>query len=251
MQVGMAPPPIGQARDLDLAEHGQQPALVACLHAAPRHSVGAHHHLQAPLALGTQVQVVLEHLAEQLAALHLQALLQFAMGELARLRPLQPTRNPVESIAGSGEGRRGLVLNVVGSGGEYRVQSGASVVGVDNLPTGASPLQLHLAGTTTAAPWRPEPTILTALLRRPFNGAAPIRLRESPTWNVSVEFVSPRMGAIARSCWRTRRSAVKRLWSQLVRNGKLGASSAGASAFFTRKRSEVQNLCRPPTPISN
>jgi len=58
-------------------------ALMACLDAASRHSVGAHHRLQARLPLRPQVQVVLEHLAEQIAALHVQTLVQFAVGELA------------------------------------------------------------------------------------------------------------------------------------------------------------------------
>jgi hypothetical protein len=110
-QVGVTSPPIGQASDLDLAEHDQQPALMASLYAAPGHSVGAYHCLHARLPLRPQVQVVLEHLAEQLAALHVQALLQLAVAELARICPLQPAHDPLESIAGGGEGRRGLVLN--------------------------------------------------------------------------------------------------------------------------------------------
>ncbi len=119
MQVGVTSAPVGQPSDLDLAEHGQQSALVASLDAAPGHSVSAYHRLHARLPLRPQVQVVLEHLAEQLAALHVQALFQFAMGELARIRPLQPVHDPLESIAGGGEGQRGLVLNAVGVGGEW------------------------------------------------------------------------------------------------------------------------------------
>ena len=91
MQLGVAPPPVSHACDLDLAENGQQPALVVSLHAASRNSVGSHHCFQAQLLLGAQVQVVLEHLAEQLAALYLQALLRFAVGELARLIRLAPS----------------------------------------------------------------------------------------------------------------------------------------------------------------
>jgi hypothetical protein len=41
---------------------------------------------------------------------------------------------------------------------------------------------------------------------------------------------------------------VKRLWPEPRRRAKLDSSSAGAGAFFTRKRSEVQHLRRPPTP---
>jgi hypothetical protein len=69
MQVGVAAPSVGQARDLDLAEHRHQYTPVVSLHAASRNSVGAHCRLQARLPLCAQVQVVLEHLAEQLAIL--------------------------------------------------------------------------------------------------------------------------------------------------------------------------------------
>jgi hypothetical protein len=86
--------------------------------------------------------MALEHLAEQLAALHLQALLQLGVGELARIRPLQPAHDPLESIARGGEGQRELVLDMVGSGGEYRVQRGASVVGGEQPSSGALPLRL-------------------------------------------------------------------------------------------------------------
>jgi hypothetical protein len=55
---------------------------VAGLDAASRHTVGAHHLLQTRLNLRPQVKVVLEHPAEQLAALHIQTLLQFTVGEL-------------------------------------------------------------------------------------------------------------------------------------------------------------------------
>jgi hypothetical protein len=49
------------------------------------------------------------NLAEQLAALHLQSLLQFAVGKLACLGPLQPAQHPLEAGTGGGEGQRGLV----------------------------------------------------------------------------------------------------------------------------------------------
>src|SRR5262249_35493543 len=65
--------------------------------------------------------------------------------------------DPLETIAGGGESRRGLTLNAVGGGGEYRVQGGASVVGLDKLPTGASFLQLHV-GSGGAGVRRPRPT---------------------------------------------------------------------------------------------
>lgn len=84
----MTSPQISQASDLYLAEHGQQPALMAGLHTAPGDSVGTYHRLHARLPPRPQVQVVLEHLAEQFAALHVQALLHFAMGELASIHPL-------------------------------------------------------------------------------------------------------------------------------------------------------------------
>ncbi len=151
MQVGVTTPPIGQAGDFDLAEHGQQPASMPGFDAAPGHSISAHDRFQARFPLRPHVQVVLEHLAKQLATLHVQAFLQLAVREPARLWPFQPAHDPLESVARGGEGRQGLVLNAVGSGGEYRVQSGASVVGVDNLPTGASLLQLHVARAAASA----------------------------------------------------------------------------------------------------
>ena len=46
--------------------------LVAGLDACPLHPVGVNHHLEALLAQGTQLQVVLEQLTEQLAAVALQ-----------------------------------------------------------------------------------------------------------------------------------------------------------------------------------
>jgi len=62
-----------------------------------------------------------------------------------------PALGLVEDLAHHGRGRQDLVLNVVGSGREYRVRSGASVVGVDNLPTGASLLELHVARAAASA----------------------------------------------------------------------------------------------------
>jgi hypothetical protein len=64
MQIGVTSSPVRQASDLDLAEHGQQSALMASFHATPGHSVGAYHRLNARLSLRPQVQVILEHLAE-------------------------------------------------------------------------------------------------------------------------------------------------------------------------------------------
>jgi len=52
---------------------------------------------------------------------------------------------------------------------------------LNNLPTGASPLQLHVVGATAPADDTGNRPSSPAAPRRPFNGAAPIWYRTQPT----------------------------------------------------------------------
>jgi hypothetical protein len=86
VQVGMPAPAVGQTGDGDLAEDRSQDASVAGFDRAARHPVHVADRLQALLAVRTQVEVVLQQLAQQLAALSLQLGFELGMGQPAGVR---------------------------------------------------------------------------------------------------------------------------------------------------------------------
>ena len=81
VQVGLSPAPVGQSGDGHLAEdRGERPG-VPRFHRPTVDAVGVDDLLQARLALGAQVQVVLVRQAEQLPALGAEAILQLGVAE--------------------------------------------------------------------------------------------------------------------------------------------------------------------------
>jgi hypothetical protein len=81
VQVGPAAASIGQPGDAHLAEDGGERAGVARLHRGSAGALGVDDGLQARLALGAEVQVILEEQAEQLPALGAEAVLQLCVAE--------------------------------------------------------------------------------------------------------------------------------------------------------------------------
>ena len=66
IQVLAAGRPVGQPRDLHLAQHGMQVTLVPTLDTAPGPAVTADHPIEALLARSAEIELVLQHLAGQL-----------------------------------------------------------------------------------------------------------------------------------------------------------------------------------------
>ncbi len=96
VQVGVPTPSVRQALHVDLAEHRCQGAVVAGLDPGVGHAAGVDN-LQSLLPLGAQVQVVLEELAEHLAAVGANRLLQLGVrqrGGLIAFQPAQQLRDP-------------------------------------------------------------------------------------------------------------------------------------------------------------
>ncbi len=65
IQVLAADRPVGQPRDLHLAQHGVQIALVATLDTTPRRALSADHPTDARLEHSAQIELVPQHLAGQ------------------------------------------------------------------------------------------------------------------------------------------------------------------------------------------
>src|SRR5262249_10410912 len=184
MKAGVSSPTVGQTSDLDLAKHRQQPALwpvstprrAAPLRRRPPPSPDAALAALPGPPRGARSPPAPRSIWRRSPRPSVSSRsFKSPSGELARLRAPQPAHDPVESIAGGGEGRPDLVLNAVGDGGECRVQGGASVVRVNNLPTGASLLQLQVVGTTADAARRlkrppASPTVSRGMLARRCEG---------------------------------------------------------------------------------
>lgn len=105
VQVRVASSAVGEASDLDGAEHGGQGPFVAGLDGPSRCPLGVGD-IEAGFALGAQVQVVLEQPAEQFAAVYLESALQLAMVEPARLAAFQPGDDRLELVTRHREGGR-------------------------------------------------------------------------------------------------------------------------------------------------
>ena len=91
MKVGVAGVPVGQPGDGDVAEDAGQAAAVVGLDRAVGDAVAVADG-DALLARGAGIEVVLEHLAQQPAALGVQAALQGVMIHAAASTPsIQPT----------------------------------------------------------------------------------------------------------------------------------------------------------------
>lgn len=95
------PPPgfaVGDAGHVHLAEDRGQGAGVPGLGAGPAHPVGVADPLDPGFALCTQVQVVLEQLAEQLPVVDSKPFLELAVGQCARLLAVQEPQHRLEPV---------------------------------------------------------------------------------------------------------------------------------------------------------
>ena len=102
VEVLLAPVPVGEAAHFDPAvEDRGQGTVVAGLDGAVDGTLGSRHALQALLLLGPQVHVVLEELAEDLARVGGEAVLQFRVGHGGRLRAPQEADDLFEELTGT------------------------------------------------------------------------------------------------------------------------------------------------------
>ncbi len=112
VQVGGAARAVGTTLDLQFTEDAGQPPLVPGLNGAAAHAVGIDDRLDPSLAVGPQVQMILQEPAQQLATLDLEPLLELCVrhrGGLITLQPadqrLKPSARPVKATR-SGSRRR-------------------------------------------------------------------------------------------------------------------------------------------------
>ena len=101
------------------------------------------HHLDPGLPVGTQVEVILEELADQLAALGVEKLFELAVREGDGVVAVHQAQYRREVGLGGGEGRRGC-----GQGDDH-----------DRRPAGAK------AATSWARPWSPSASTQAFRLR--------------------------------------------------------------------------------------
>ena len=143
VEVGAAPRAVRQPGDVHLPEEGLEGALVTPLDAATRDPLGIHH-LDPGFPAGAQIEVILEQLADQLAALSVEELLELTVGEGEGIVAAHQAQYRREAGLGGGEGR--------GGGCGQRDDH-------DRRPTGAR------ATTSCARPWSPSASTRALRLR--------------------------------------------------------------------------------------
>jgi len=105
MQVGLPGCAVGQPRDLDRPEDGGKLAGVAGLDSASTDPVGGRD-IDPALPHRPQVQVVLEQLAQQGAALDVEAVLELGVGEHGGVGAVEEGEHRVEPLTAGGEPAR-------------------------------------------------------------------------------------------------------------------------------------------------
>jgi hypothetical protein len=113
VQVGMALAAIGEPLHLDLPEAGAKRPLMAGFHRAAGDLVHIGHLLEAHLAAGTHLEMVLQQPAQQLTAAGVELGLKLAVGQPGRVVTVQPAHDRLEvftrrrePLAGSGRAHR-------------------------------------------------------------------------------------------------------------------------------------------------
>jgi hypothetical protein len=89
---------VAKPPDLDLAEDGLKRPLMATLNVGPARPVATDHQLQAGLAGGAQIEMILKQRAEQLPAVLLQTRLQLSVLKPPRLLARQPAGQRTEPL---------------------------------------------------------------------------------------------------------------------------------------------------------
>jgi len=118
IEVLLAAASVREAGDVDLAEDRAESAGMAGLHGTAWGVVGVDDD-EALLGRRAQVQVVLVELADQLAPLRRQPLLQLGVGEAARLLPTHEATHLLEAFTACAEG-------VVGMAGRHGISSSSA-----------------------------------------------------------------------------------------------------------------------------
>ena len=89
--IGVTPVAIGEAFHLDLSEDGGELAAMARLHRPMVDTLGADDLLGTSFTKGTQVELSLEHLAQQFPAAAVELVLQLTVAERGGLAALEPS----------------------------------------------------------------------------------------------------------------------------------------------------------------
>ncbi len=133
VQVGVTGTPVGVAGDGHLTEDRHQRPGVTWLHRGPVHAVGVEHPVQALLALGPQVQVVLVEQAEKLPALGGESIFQLGVAEPTRAVAVEEPDHLLETGPAPGEA---VVLDT--GLGLHRGSSWWGCAGVPGAPTAST-----------------------------------------------------------------------------------------------------------------
>ena len=104
IQVGVTAVAVGEALHVELPEDGGEAAMVTGLDGTMGHPVGVDNRVGALLPNGAQLEVLLEHSAQQLAAPPVELVFDLGMSQLGRLRAIQPAGDLLEALARPAEG---------------------------------------------------------------------------------------------------------------------------------------------------
>ena len=96
--IGVTPVAIGEAFHLDLSEDGGELAAMARLHRPMVDTLGADDLLGTSFTKGTQVELSLEHLAQQFPAAAVELVLQLTVAERGGLAALEPSHQLLEGL---------------------------------------------------------------------------------------------------------------------------------------------------------
>ena len=104
IQVGVTAVAVGETLHVEVAEDGGEAAMVSGLDRTMGHPVGVDNAVGALLPNGAQLQMLLEHAAQQFPAPPVELVLDLGMGQGGRLRSIQPPGHLLEALTRRAEG---------------------------------------------------------------------------------------------------------------------------------------------------